>query len=70
MLPFNIWTHSTTLKLILEHSDHGIQPHSSRQIEGEKVEAVTDFFILSSKTTVDGDCSLEIRRSLLLAGKL
>ena len=29
------------------------------------MEAVTDFFILASKTTVDGDCSHEIRRRLL-----
>ena len=31
------------------------------QIEGEKVEAVTDFLVLGSKITVDGDCSHEIR---------
>ena len=41
-----------------------MQPHPSQQIEGEKVEAVTDFFILASKTTVDGDCSHEIRGRL------
>ena len=39
------------------------------QIEGEKVEAVTDFLFLGSKITVDGDCSHEIRRSLLLGRK-
>jgi len=33
------------------------------------VEAVTDFFILASKTTVDGACSHEIRRRLLLGRK-
>ena len=43
-----------------------IQPHPSWQIEGEKVEAVTDFFISVSKTTVDAACSHEIRRFLLL----
>ena len=32
------------------------------QIEGEKVEVVTDFLFLGSKITVDGDCSHEIRR--------
>ena len=31
------------------------------QIEGEKVEAVTDFLFLGSKITADGDCSHEIR---------
>ena len=46
-----------------------IHPHPSWQIEGEKVEAVTDFFILASKTTVDGACSHEIRRHLLLGRK-
>ena len=33
---------------------------SSWQIEGKKVEAVTDFIFLGSKITVDGDCSHEI----------
>ena len=37
--------------------------------EGEKVEAVTDFTFLSSKITVNGDCSHEIRRGLLLGKK-
>ena len=39
------------------------------QIEGEKVEAVTDFHFLGSKITVDGDCSREIKRCLLLGRK-
>ena len=39
------------------------------QIEGEKVEVGTDFLFLSSKITVDGDCSHEIRRQLLLGRK-
>ena len=39
------------------------------QIEGEKVEVVTDFFFLGSRITVDGDCSHEIRRRLLLGRK-
>ena len=38
-------------------------------IEGEKVEAVTDFLFLGSKITVDGDCTHEIRRWLLLGRK-
>ena len=37
-------------------------PITSWQIEGEKVEAVTDFLFLASKITEDGDCSHEIRR--------
>ena len=39
------------------------------QIEGEKVEVVTDLFFLCSKTTADGDCSHEIRRCLLIGRK-
>ena len=44
-------------------------PITSWQIEGEKVEAVTDFIILGSKTTADGDCSQKIKRHLLLGRK-
>ena len=36
-------------------------PITSWQIEGEKVETVTDFTFLSSKTTMDVDCSHEIK---------
>ena len=39
------------------------------KIEGEKVEAVTDFFFLGFNITANGDCSHEIRRSLLLGKK-
>ena len=42
---------------------------TSWQIEGEKVEAVTDFIFLDSKITAGGDCSLEIKRCLLLRRK-
>ena len=44
-------------------------PITSWQIKGEKVEAVTDFLFLGNKITVDGDCSHEIRRCLLLERK-
>ena len=37
-------------------------PIISWQIEGEKVEAVSDFILGGSKITVDGDCSHEIKR--------
>ena len=37
-------------------------PITSQQINGEKVETVTDFIFLGSKITVDGDCSHEIKR--------
>ena len=44
-------------------------PITSRQIEGEKVEIVTDFIFLGSKITVDGVCSHKIKRHLLLGRK-
>ena len=40
------------------------------QIEGGKMEAVTDFIFLGSRITADGDCSHEIKRHLLLQEKL
>ena len=42
---------------------------TSWQVEGEKLEAVTDFIFLGSKITTDGDCSHEIKRRLLLVRK-
>ena len=44
-------------------------PITSWQIEGGKVETVTDFIFLGSKITVNGDCSSEIKRCLLLGRK-
>ena len=44
-------------------------PITAWQIEGEKVEAVTDFLFLGCKITVDVDCSHEIRRQLFLGRK-
>ena len=45
-------------------------PIFSWQIEGENVEAVTDFIFLGSKITVDSDCSHEIKCNCSLKGKL
>ena len=39
------------------------------QIDGEKVETMTDFIFLGSKVTADGDCSHEIKRRLILGRK-
>ena len=39
------------------------------QIEGEKVEVVTDFLFLGSKITADGDCNYEIRNTYLFIGR-
>ena len=41
-------------------------PITSWQIDGETVETVSDFIFVGSKITADGDCSLEIKRCLLL----
>ena len=41
-------------------------PITSWEIDGERVETVSDFVFGSSKTTADGDCSHEIKRRLLL----
>ena len=45
-------------------------PITSWEIDGETVETVSDFLSLGSKITADGDCSHEIKRHLLLEGKL
>ena len=45
-------------------------PIISWQIDGETVETVSDFIFLGSKVTADGDCSHEIKRRLLLGGKV
>ena len=44
-------------------------PITSWQTDGETMETVTDFIFLGSKITADGDCSLEIKRHLLLDKK-
>ena len=45
-------------------------PITSWQIDGETVETVAHLMFLGSKITADGDCSHEIKRHLLLEGKL
>ena len=45
-------------------------PITSWQIDGETMEIVRDFIFLGSKITVDGDCSHEIKRRLLLGRKV
>ena len=44
-------------------------PITSWQVDGVKMETVTDFIFLGSKITVNGDCSLRIKRCLLLGRK-
>ena len=58
------------LKLNIQRTN--IMPSSSItswQIEGEKIETVTDFFSFASKTTADNDCTHEIKRCLFLERK-
>ena len=45
-------------------------PKTSWEINGETVETVADFIFLGSKITADDDCSLEIKRCLLLGRKV
>ena len=45
-------------------------PITSWQIDGEKLEIVTDFSFLGSKITANGDCSYEIKRRLFLGSKV
>ena len=45
-------------------------PITSWEIDGETVETVSDFIFWGSKITADGDCSLEIKRRLLLGRKV
>ena len=45
-------------------------PITSWQIDGKTMETVTDFIVLGSKVTADGDCSHKIKRFLLLGRKV
>ena len=60
----------TSLKLTIKKTKIMVYgPITSWRIEGEKVEAGIDFLFLGSKITMDGDCSHEVRRQLLLGRK-
>ena len=59
------------LKLIIQKTEiMASGPITSCQIDGEAVETVADFIFLGSKITADCDCSLEIKRRLLLGRKV
>ena len=58
------------LKLNIQKTNiMALGPITSREIDGETVETVSDFIFLGSKITADGDCSHEIKRCLLLGRK-
>ena len=59
-----------TLGLKLNIQIMASDPITSWQIDGETVETVADFIFLGSKVTVDGDCSHEIKRRILLGRKV
>ena len=59
------------LKLSIQETEvMASSPIPSWQIDGETMETVTDFIILGSKITADGDSSHEIKRHLLLGRKV
>ena len=58
------------LKLNIQKKIMASSPITSWEIDGETVETVSDFIFGGSKITVDGECSHEIKRCLLLEGKL
>ena len=58
------------LKLNIQKMIMASGPITSWEIDGETVETVSDFIFLGSKITSDGDCSHEIKRSLLLGRKV
>ena len=58
------------LKLNIQKTKIMASSHiTSWQVDGETTETVRDFIFLGSKITADGDCSHEIKRSLLLGRK-
>ena len=58
------------LKLNIQKTNIMASGPTSWQIDGETVETVSDFIVLGSKITEDGDCSHEIKRSLLFGRKV
>ena len=63
-------TEKAGLKLNIQKTKITVSgPITSWQIDGETMETVTNFIFLGSKITADGDCSHEIKRSLLLGRK-
>ena len=59
----------SSLKFNIEKTKMASSPITTWQIDGEKVETVTDFIFLGSKITVNGDCTHEIQSRLLLGRK-
>ena len=67
-MPVHTESKKAGLKLNIQKTKiKSYSPTTSRQIDGEKVEAVTYFIFLDSKITADSNSSYEIKRCLLLA---
>ena len=65
-MPVHTESKKAGLKLNIQKTKiKAYSPTTSRQIDGEKVEAVTYFIFLDSKITVDSECSYEIKRCSL-----
>ena len=63
-------TEKVVLKLNIQKTKiMASDPVTSWQLDGERMETMTDFIFLVSKITADGDCSHEIKRCLLLEEK-
>ena len=64
-------TEKVVLKLNIQKTKiMASDPVTSWQLDGERMETMTDFIFLVSKITADGDCSHEIKRCLLLGRKV
>ena len=71
LMKMKVESEETGLKLnIQETKIMASGPITLWQIDGETVETVSDFIVLGSKITADGDCSHEIKRCLLLGRKV
>ena len=65
-----IWNHKKKNLNIQKTKIMASSPITSWEIDRETMETMTDFLFLGSKITADGDCSHEIKRCLLLGGKV
>ena len=70
LLKVKVESEKVGLKLNIQKTIMASSPITSWEIDGETVETVSDFIFLGSKITVDGDCSHEIKRRLLLGRKV
>ena len=70
MMKVKVESEKVDLKLNIQKTKiMASDPITSWQIDGEKMETVTDFILGCSKITADGNCNHEIKRHLLLGGK-